>query len=304
MDSPGEKIREARLRLGLTLEQISLKTRISVKNLQAIETDEPLRIGSAFLYKSFVRQFAEQLHLDFSDLWMAVQTTANTIPDPLMPGQQPHVSPAKLPPLRANRSRKMRWLSPTASLIFTLVACSSLYGVWQNSKPDLVASVKELVRSWTHGFPQQHAKIADVGVRADKPIVQTAQPVQEASAKPGGESAVTTAADEMSASEQAQAGFRVELSALERTWLSMAADGKEIFRGILKASETKVLEGHDNARVRTGNAGGVNIIFNGKPLGALGGRGEVRTLVFTKQGYEIIGPPVHLAMTSFNPSAE
>jgi len=65
-----------------------------------------------------------------------------------------------------------------------------------------------------------------------------------------------------------------------------------------------VLEGHDNARVRTGNAGGVNIIFNGKPLGALGGRGEVRTLVFTKQGYEIIGPPVHLAMTSFNPSAE
>ena len=93
--------------------------------------------------------------------------------------------------------------------------------------------------------------------------------------------------------------FELKLSALEATWLSVAADGKEIFTGTLKPSEIKVLEGHEKALVRAGNAGGLSVEFNGKLLGRLGPRGQVRTVVFTKDRYEIVPSAAPLALAQF-----
>jgi hypothetical protein len=96
----------------------------------------------------------------------------------------------------------------------------------------------------------------------------------------------------------------VEVAAVERSSLSIIADDKEIYNGVLEAAETRVLEGHETARVRAGNAGGVHVVFNGKALGALGPRGQVRTVVFTKDNYEIVEPPAPIALAGFSPSAE
>jgi hypothetical protein len=84
------------------------------------------------------------------------------------------------------------------------------------------------------------------------------------------------------------AGIHLELAATERTWLSATADGKTAYSGILEKEEVKVLDGQESAQVRTGNAAGVNITFNGKPIGAIGPRGTPRTVVFTKTGFEVI----------------
>jgi hypothetical protein len=84
------------------------------------------------------------------------------------------------------------------------------------------------------------------------------------------------------------APIHIELSAVERAWLSISADGKTTYTGVLDPAQTKVLEGKDSARIRTANAGGVNIVFNGRSLGPLGRRGQARTFVFTKKGYEVV----------------
>jgi cytoskeleton protein RodZ len=73
---------------------------------------------------------------------------------------------------------------------------------------------------------------------------------------------------------------------------------------VLDVAETKELEGHNSARIRTGNAGGVNVLFNGKTIGSLGPRGQVRTVVFTKDNYEIVEPSADIALMSFSPSGE
>jgi hypothetical protein len=52
--------------------------------------------------------------------------------------------------------------------------------------------------------------------------------------------------------------------------------------------QTKSFNGKDTAQIRTANAGGVNVIFNGRALGPLGRRGQARTVVFTKSGYEVV----------------
>ena len=52
--------------------------------------------------------------------------------------------------------------------------------------------------------------------------------------------------------------------------------------------QTMSFDGRESAQIRTANAGGVNIIFNGRALGPLGRRGQSRTFVFTKSGYEVV----------------
>jgi cytoskeleton protein RodZ len=87
---------------------------------------------------------------------------------------------------------------------------------------------------------------------------------------------------------EVDSGIHIRLSAIETTWLSIIADGKQTYSGILEASQTKILEGRETARIKTGNAGGVTIVFNGKELGPMGRHGETRTVLFTKTGYEVI----------------
>ena len=83
----------------------------------------------------------------------------------------------------------------------------------------------------------------------------------------------------------------LKLSATERTWLSISSDGKEIFSGILQPSESKTLTGLDRATMKVGNAGGIDVRWNGKVIAPLGTRGQVLTIRITPEDFEIVPPP-------------
>ncbi len=159
MESVGEKLRQQRLQQGLTLDDVSASTRISLKNLEAIENDEVSRISSAFFYRSFVRQFAQRLGLNYDDLATAVQSWASTLPEPAMPGQM-QASMPKVPPLQPMRSRNFRWLFSCIALIGVLTGCSSLYAMWENSRYNLQSSVSSFVKSLAPASNEGTAKPA------------------------------------------------------------------------------------------------------------------------------------------------
>jgi hypothetical protein len=85
-------------------------------------------------------------------------------------------------------------------------------------------------------------------------------------------------------------GVVLKLSATERTWLSISSDGKEIFAGILQPSESKTLTGLDRATMKVGNAGGIEVRWNGKVISPLGTRGQVLTIRITPEDFEIVPP--------------
>ena len=257
MQSLGNMIRTARLQAGLSLEQVSAKTRIPVRNLQAIEDDNLLPFSSPFFYKSFVRQFANEVNLDYELLLPLIQPTIAEIPEPVMPGQREAVMKRAVPIL-TKRSQRLRWLRPVSSFVMVLVVCSGLYTYWESSKARL------------------------------KNVVLPAPNGQEPAASIG----------EMPQTVQPEDGFQVEISGIERSWLALAADGRQIFNGFLEADQIKVLRGHEVGRIRTGNAGGVSLVFNGKPIGVAGPRGQTRTVVFTKDNYQVLQPAVGAALTN------
>ena len=82
----------------------------------------------------------------------------------------------------------------------------------------------------------------------------------------------------------------LSLSATEKTWLSITADGKKIFSGVLEPSQTKTLAGSDVATMKVGNAGGIEVLWNGKSIGPIGPRGQVREVMFTPDNFEIKQP--------------
>jgi cytoskeletal protein RodZ len=317
MESVGSQLRQARLSLGLTLEQACAKTRISIKNLQAIEDDNLAGFTSAFFYRSFVRQFAEYLNLDYNRLAPAVREVTSTIPEPLMPGQVPivggQIPEQKIAPLGVKpRPKNLRWLSSLTSFVIMLVACSSFYSIWQNSRSNWHASFTTFVKSLAPASHGGHvaatrpnlAQIAPAIPQLPAPATQSRSAGLSDGRPNSGPSSNSAPPQEGVKPAEPKNEFHVELSVVERTWLSIVSDGKEIFNGILEPAETKVLEGHEIARIRTGNAGALSLVFNGKPIGALGARGQVRTVIFTKDNYEVLEPSPHLTLTAFNPNGE
>jgi cytoskeletal protein RodZ len=295
MQSVGPKLRHAREAQGRTLEQVNSSTRISVKVLEAIEADDLSSISSAFLYKSFARQFAQDVGLDYSELASSVEATAERIPAPRMPGQGTQAP--KVAALPLGRKENSRLFYSITSFGVVLVACSGLYAAWQKSKVSFPGHWQHIVQRvhFANHVPtvnrqdtRQSATAKSSQIPEDNDVVSPSAPIPQ----------------DKAASNVAQAGFTLQLSAIEPAWLSIIADGKPSFKGILEKAETKILEGHRTARIRTGNAGGVEVVFNGKPLGALGPRGQIRTVLFTKDNYEVLHRPAHVSLVEFTQTAE
>jgi cytoskeletal protein RodZ len=294
MQSVGTRLREARIKKGYTLEDINARTRISLKNLNAIESDDLSRISSPFTYRSFVKQVADTLGTDFSTLAPDVQAASSTMPEPLVPGQEEElfVRPHQFQQVKPKRN--LSWVSRTISIV-VIVAAISGFLIWRNGgiqaaklpSVTLPASSRAASPDQDPTEPIRTEQIAPQSILT--PVVNKVG--QEA----GGVQPISpplahseTAAARMQPELETTAPIHIELSAIQRTWLSISADGKTTYTGVLDASQTKVLEGRDSARIRTANAGGVNIVFNGRSLGPLGRRGQARTFVFTKQGYEVV----------------
>ncbi len=153
-----------------------------------------------------------------------------------------------------------------AALAAVLLACSGFYAWWNKTPPQSADHVDKAVS------------------RSSGPagIVPVKASVGPANA-PGLNVTTTTGPDGVNR-------VVLNLSATEKTWLSITLDGKRIFSGVLEPSQTKTLTGSDLATMKVGNAGGIEVLWNGKSIGPIGPRGQVREVLFTPDNFEIKQP--------------
>ena len=99
------------------------------------------------------------------------------------------------------------------------------------------------------------------------------------------------------ASPSAQAGgmtpsqkenpISLQLKAVETTWLSVKVDAEAEREMMLRPGESIPLEGSNQIYLLIGNAGGLDLIHNGKLLERFGKSGDVVALTFTRQGLDV-----------------
>lgn len=299
MTSVGEILRTARESQGRAIAEVAEELCITQRYVISIERDEIANLPGFFFYKSFARQYGAFVGVDDKLL----EPGLSAIEAPSEPSSPPEANaregrqPA---PIRAldplvvdtNRryfsDRRLGW--PVVGLIAVVVLCSAIYESWTRipQRGIVPAATPVQTVSVTVPVPQPvaAAEPAEAESAAAEPEVQP-----EALAIPAETAVVSQApAVDVSATTDGLGRVVLSLSATEKTWLSITSNGKKIFSGILEPRQSKTLMGAENATMKVGNAGGIEVLWNGKPIGPIGPRGQVRTIQFTPENFRILSP--------------
>jgi len=267
-----EVLQRARLDQGIDLATVAAHTKIKAKYLEAIEADDRKSLPGGFFYKSFVRQYAKFLGLDTS----AIDAEIDGVLSPDAPLPLPSVATQTAVKLSSRSRSTTKYLS-YAAFVLILVACSRFDGWWHESR----AVATEKIES--------RAPVVESTTRRRAPSPATGRvslaSVSPVAARPAAAAAVAAAPRQDEPAAPAGSRVKLDLTATEETWLSVSSDGTPVFSGLLEANQTKTIEGKEFATIRVGNAAGLQVRLNGKPLGPLGAHGQVRDLVFTSDKF-------------------
>ncbi|MBS1835205.1 MAG: helix-turn-helix domain-containing protein [Acidobacteria bacterium] len=307
MPTVGEQLRRAREARKLNLAQIAEQTKISRFYLEALEADQPERLPGPFFYKAFVKQYCRVLGVDAKQF---AQEFTERVGDETLSIEE--LRQAKFPArerdpiMRAVNPQHsdLRFLFAAGGLIAMLLGGSFIY-TWMQRPAGASATV--IAQQQQQEQPQETASTPGVTLPVGVAPVTEQQPLQQqqqAEAPPQqvaqagtepqiqlqntGNGTVVNLTPNIQDSEKA---VSLAISAQEPTWLMILSDGKTLYQGILEPAQARVLAGRANAVIKVGNAAGVQVKWNGKQIGPIGERGQVRMIRFTGTEWEFVRPP-------------
>lgn len=254
-----KNLREAR---GLTIGDISLKTRISATILDAIEDGEFHLLPAPVSTRKFIQIYAETIGIDagiildhyqrYVDGKRVVPEKVNVVKTHIASGRKPF-------------PRYLLYTVPAVAIIATAFIMHTLFpgkmpfGIFQHYVT--VGKQKEVV-------PKPAPAVKKRTLAAVANIPQAAPPVVKRK-------------ETTQLTDNTHLNLLVE--AKEDTWLNITEDRNPPYQIILKTGEKLSRKAREFFVIDVGNAAGVNITFLGKSLGNLGRKGQVVHLRLPQQ---------------------
>jgi cytoskeleton protein RodZ len=246
MPALGEEFRRAREARGQTISDVAERLHIRSVYLTAIEDEDWAAIGAPVYIRGFMRTYARYLGLDPE---AAVARLADSAP---IPAGRSSSSPAPIP---AGDERSDRRRSPSAAALLAVIVAIALvsfvaYQYSQYRNQGTVTAPVAVASPGASGSPAAAAGDA-AGPSAAEPTPVVALAPSPLSTRP-----------------------RLGIALTETSWLRVVVDGKVAMEGTYPPGTAKTFTGKI-ATVRIGNAGGVRIAIDGRPVGKLGADGDV-----------------------------
>lgn len=295
MGSFGERLRREREMRGISLEEIVATTKIGRRLLVALEEEQFEVLPGGIFNKSYVRAYAKCVGIDEDEAVAAyLQAAHETPPDTRVIAQQ-HAS------IHSNRPAQRSGFPIMPVLILLVVVAGGIGGwkVYQDRQNDRQKrEAPSTPADSASAAPAIAAPAANSGQSSQGSTVpQSSQPspaspaVQAASPTPkaASPSAVTTparstTAESGAASTSADTPFEVTVRPKDAAWVSIKSDGQYVVRGIIKPPDVRTIHATNQVVFFTGNAGAVEVAFNGKNVPLAGGANEEQVLVFDSRG--------------------
>lgn len=235
----GDDLRRERTLREVSLEEISAATKISVRLLTALEEGNRAKLPAPVFTRGFIRAYCLHLGLDpvekINAYLAEAQPTAATLPAVTRPG---------------GGSRFLRGRRSTAGTILGgVTAVLLLLG--------LIAS------------PEHRPGVA--GSSVDSRI----EPVSFKNVAPSNEPTPLIREDSPVATSEMESGVALILQFDQPSWIEISADGEKVFGGTISAGVSRKFEARKTFSITLGNAGGVRVSIDGRPLAPLGRPGEV-----------------------------
>jgi len=310
----GDRLRREREMRGVTLDEIAESTKISRRSLEALEEENFDLLPGGIFNKGFVRAYARYLGID-EEQAVADYVAASQEQPPAedkFPLDVHEDNRDRQPPLNPKRSSM-----PIVLAVIALALGVGGWTYWVKHKPQADHGRGDLntpaagTSSVPSSIPSQPPAISPAAAPATSPSDQkaldsnpgkgaaTASSATEQNLSSGGtpskqNSSSNTAKDKSSTENSAKSTqssaegkpFTVSIKAKEDSWVSIQADGRTVVEGTFKAGKQQPFVASKELVLKIGNAGGVEVSYNGKPVGPVGEQGQARTLTFNASGRE------------------
>ena len=281
MASFGENLRREREMRGVTVEEISAATKISVRFLHALEEEEFSKLPGGVFNRSFIRAYARYLGLDEEPVIAEYQLVASPKED---------VNLNRLTFSRAAPPRQ----SARASWLALAVAAALLgagYVLFRYSRRAAEIS---------GNVPNPAQALTIPSSSATQPTASPSPPPSQAPVSTAAGANSAPSAGSLSASEAVKSpnppessagatpsaapegGLVLQVAATQRAWVAIDADGRTTLQRVMDPNEIQTLKAKESFDVTTGNAQGIILTLNGQTLKPLGRRGEVKSIHLTR----------------------
>jgi len=293
MGAFGERLQREREMRGITLEEISESTKITSRCLRALEEEEFDKLPGGVFNKGFVRAYAAYLGLD-EDKAVADFVAASggekeqPLPDPPVPR-------AVVLGQRAEEHANWRAVSLLALLLAVAVVAAwkvgplAYHGVFEAVETHRSTRPAPVPAAASDEAPASSPAAASITAPpapapAPKKAVVKARAVTVAASSPAIPSSPAPQAVAPAKPPAPAATFLVEVHAVQDAWVQIVADGRLLSEGVLVAPAEKRVQAAKEVVIKTGNAAGVEVSFNGQPLPPLGDVNQVATLTLNAGG--------------------
>lgn len=268
----------------LTLEEISVATFVRQPLLEAIEAGEAERLPEVIYVQGFIRRYGDFLGLEGNVLAQQLTRTPSLTPDDLTPEMvalpvdpEAKESLGAVPRDRSSRvpSHKMRSENPLLLtdhipkrnlgaqlspywlyLLVLLAAIAGLYSLFVRTPSPPTPSSATSTQNETPPVPEP----VEPGTISPVPSIPS-----PATPKP----------------------LEAKVELLDEAWLRVEADGKKVYEGVLSKGSVQTWSAGKTLKIRSGNAGAVNLSVNQAKAKPLGNLGEVKEVVIDSQSQRL-----------------
>ncbi|MBZ5701199.1 MAG: helix-turn-helix domain-containing protein [Acidobacteriia bacterium] len=250
----GERLKREREMREVSLEEISMATRISNRYLQALESEEWSKLPGGVFARGFVRTIARYLGLDEESLLAEFDLARSKEPPP-QPYQTLEPTPQELP----------RWLpAAVAAVVLVLLLAGVVYG-------------------WRRLSARRSTHTAAASAPASTPA-----PAAAAAAPPVATTSTTTAPalpaeKRPAASVPAEASLDLSVSASAPTRVRIVADGVVLLDGEMRSGDTLHFAANERFEVSAADSSAVLLELNGQAMPPLGTPGSSGTISLSRK---------------------
>jgi len=303
----GAQLKQERERKGVTLEDISLTTKIGTRMLRALEEGHFDQLPGGIFNKGFIRAYARCLGMDeeqaIADYLIATGVT------PSAKKSENDEAPILEPPSREENPATAGLPWGTFAVVLLIVALGFAgWGFYSResekeasgsaapAQNTTAANPPSTAPAATAEQPQPEPKPAESGdssAATSKPIepqVATAAPRQPTASPAVSPAPQTSAESQVRPAVPSNAPLLLVIKAREDSWLSISVDGEIVTRALLTAPAQKSVRAQNQIVIKAGNVGALDFEFNGKKLPTQGDYGEVKSLTFSATGLQPPSP--------------
>jgi cytoskeletal protein RodZ len=277
MEGPGEYLKREREIREISLEDISVATKITVKALKALEADDFDSLPSYPFVKGFIRSYGKHIGIDGEDAVLRYEAyvreeteridTLDKVKEKDKIYKKTSYLPQKITILleeskkRTQASEENKYKYHKLGIIIAFLIIVSAVGIYLLLKPEGAQTVLPERNSAGH-MPAIPEKLSSVKENHQTGVQE--EYTEKETRKEDGNKSIAAGED-----------ITLQINALKYTWMRVEIDDKRPFEVSLREGEMVSWKAKKGFSILIGNAGGVDAFFNGKPLGKLGKDGEV-----------------------------